>query len=194
MTLGMTQKEAEDYLKSIGITHEKTGLVDDEAIVVEQIPEFSIDIMKESKVETKGINKEGLALVEIYDKEDEAPRSSWYFRKITGLVEKPIGALKVHFAFPGMKMSIFEGDSKEAKGLVPENTPGSCVEGGKIGLTNMSKKNVGLIGVRFESNDEFGPTAEPFKATNIVGKIWTDLKPIEKIKEGELLYIQEYEE
>ena len=194
MTLGMTQKEAEDYLKSIGITHEKTGLVDDDGIVVEQIPEFSIDIMKESKIETKGINKEGLALVEIYDKEDEAPRSSWYFRKITGLVEKPIGALKVHFAFPGMKMSIFEGDSKEAKGLVPENTPGSCVEGGKIGLTNMSKKNVGLIGVRFESNDEFGPTAEPFKATNIVGKILTDLKPIEKIKEGELLYIQEYEE
>lgn len=194
MTLSMTQKEAGDYLKSIGVEHEKTGVVDDEAVVVEQIPEFSIDVMKVGKIETKGINKEDLALIEIYDKEDEAPRSSWYFEKVSGLVEKPIGALKVHFAFPGMKMSIFEGDGKEAKGLIPENTPGACVEAGKIGVTNMSKKNVGLIGIRFESNDEFGPTAEPFNATNIVGKIKTDLKPIEKIKEGELLYIQRYDE
>jgi len=194
MTLSMTQKEAEDYLKSIGVEHEKTGVVDDDGVVVEQIPEFSIDVMKVGKIETKGINKDDLALVEIYDKEDEAPRSSWYFKKVSGLVEKPIGALKVHFAFPGMKMSIFEGDGKEARGLIPENTPGACIEAGKIGVTNMSKKNVGLIGVRFENNDEFGPTAEPFKATNIIGKIKTDLKPIEKIKEGELLYIQKYNE
>lgn len=194
MTLAMTQKEAEDYLKSIGVVHEKIGVKDDDALVVEQDPEFSIDIIKEGKLTTKGINKEDLALIEIYDKENEAPRSSWYFKKITGLVEKPIGSLKVHFAFPGMKMSIFEGDAKEAKGLIPENTPEACVEAGKIGVTNMSKKNVGLIGVRFETNDEFGPTAEPFNATNIIGKIITDLTPIEKIKEGELLYIQKLNE
>lgn len=190
MTLGMTQKEAEDYLTSIGVDHEKTGVIDDNALIVEQIPEFSIDIIKKGSVKTKGIDKNSLALVELYDDNSEAPRSTWYFKKVTGLVEKPIGALKVHFAFPGMKMSIFEGDVKEAKGLIPENTPGACVESGKIGITNMSKKNVGLIGVRFESNDEFGPTAEPFTATNIVGKILTDLKYLEDIKEGELLYIK----
>ncbi|MBZ9571664.1 methanogenesis marker 3 protein [Methanobrevibacter sp. TMH8] len=194
MTLAMTQKETEDYLKSIGISHEKIGVIDDDGLVVEQNPEFSIDIIKEGKVTTKGINKEDLAIIEIYDNENEAPRSSWYFKKISGLVEKPIGALKVHFAFPGMKMSIFEGDSKEAKGLIPENIPGACVEAGKIGVTNMAKKNVGLIGVRFESNDEFGPTAEPFNATNIVGKIITDLNHIEELKEGELLYIKRSKE
>ena len=186
----MTQKEAEDYLKSIGVTHERVGVLDDDALIVEQEPKFSIEIIKEGKVKTKGINKDDLALIEIYDGEDEAPRSSWYFKKITGLVEKPIGILKVHFAFPGMKISIFEGDAKEAKGLVPENVPSACIEAGRIGITNMSKKNVGLIGVRFESNDEFGPTAEPFNATNIVGKITTDLKPLENLKEGEYLYIK----
>jgi putative methanogenesis marker protein 3 len=190
MTLSMTQKEAEVYLKSIGVSHNKTGVVDDDAIIVEQIPEFSIDIIKKGSVETKGINERDLALIELYDDPAEAPRSSWYFKKITGLVQKPIGVLKIHFAFPGMKMSIFEGDAKEAKGLIPENTPGTCVEAGKIGVTNMSKKNVGLIGVRFESNDEFGPTAEPFNATNIVGKINTDLTHLEKLKEGESLYIK----
>ncbi|RBQ23699.1 hypothetical protein ALNOE001_07640 [Candidatus Methanobinarius endosymbioticus] len=190
MTLSMTQKEAEDYLKTIGVEHKKTGVVEDDALIVEQIPEFSIDIIKKGSVETKGINEEDLALVKIYDKADEAPRSSWYFKKITGLVKKPIGVLKIHFAFPGMKMSIFEGDAKEAKGLIPENTPGVCVEAGKIGVTNMAKKNVGLIGVRFESNDEFGPTSEPFNATNIVGKILTDLNHLEKLKENELLYIK----
>lgn len=190
MTLSMTQKEAEDYLKSIGVTHERVGVLDDDALIVEQEPKFSIEIIKEGKVKTKGINKDDLALIEIYDGEDEAPRSSWYFKKITGLVEKPIGILKVHFAFPGMKISIFEGDAKEAKGLVPENVPSACIEAGRIGITNMSKKNVGLIGVRFESNDEFGPTAEPFNATNIVGKITTDLKPLENLKEGEYLYIK----
>lgn len=187
MTLGMTQKEAAAYLKSIGVAHEKTGVDNDNALIVEQIPEFSIDIIKKGSVKTKGIYKDFLALVELYD---EAPRSTWYFKKVTGLVEKPIGVLKVRFAFPGMKMSIFEGDVKESKGLIPENTPGTCVESGKIGITNMSKKNVGLIGVRFESNDEFGPTAEPFTATNIIGKILTDLKYLEDIKEGELLYIK----
>lgn len=190
MTLAMTQKEAEDYLKSMGVRHEKTGVVDDNALIVEQIPEFSIDIIKKGSVETKGIEDDALTLIELYDKDDEAPRSTWYFKKVTGLVEKPIGILKVHFTFPGMKMSIFEGDIKEVKGLIPENTPEACVEAGKIGITNMSKKNVGLIGVRFESNDEFGPTAEPFTATNIIGKILTDLKYLEDIKEGELIYIK----
>jgi len=188
MTLAMTQKEAEDYLNSIGIIQEKTGDIGDDGLIVEQNPELSIDILKEGKVETKGIKKEELVLIDLY--EDKAPRTTWYFKKISNLLEKPIGSLKVHFAFPGMKLSMFEGNGKEAKGLIPENNPIGCVEAGKIGVTNMSKKNVGLIGVRFENHDEFGPTAEPFNGTNIVGKIKIDLKPLEDIKEGELIYIK----
>jgi UPF0288 family protein (methanogenesis marker protein 3) len=55
----------------------------------------------------------------------------------------------------------------------------------------MIKKNVGLVGVRFESNSDFGPTAEPFEATNIIGKVVTDLELIGELKEGEILYVRE---
>ncbi len=190
MTLAMSQKQATDYLKSIGIKHQRLGVEDDDAFIVTQEPEFTLDIIKNDNVSTTGINKEDLTLIDIYDGDDEAPRSSWYFKKVTGLVEKPVGSLKVHFAFPGMKITMFEGDSNEAKGLIPENTPDDCVEIGEIGITNMSKKNVGLIGVRLEDHKEFGPTGEPFDSTNIIGKITSDLKVFENLKEGDLLYIQ----
>jgi putative methanogenesis marker protein 3 len=188
MTLAMSQREATNYLKSIGIKHKKTGITEDDAFIVAQEPEFTLDIINNGRITTKGISKEELTLIDIFD--TEAPRSSWYFKKITGLVEKPVGALKVYFAYPGMKMSMFEGDSKEAKGLIPENTPDGSVEAGEIGITNMSRKNVGLIGIRFENNNEFGPSGEPFESTNIVGKIKSDLKIFEKLEEGSLLYIQ----
>jgi putative methanogenesis marker protein 3 len=188
MTLAMSQKEATDYLKSIGIKHERKGNVADDAFIVAQKPEFTLNIIKNGSVTTNGINKEELTLIDVFD--NDAPRSSWYFKKITGLIEKPVGALKVYFAFPGMKVTMFEGDSKESKGLIPENTPDGFVEAGEIGITNMSRKNVGLIGIRFENNNEFGPTGEPFESTNIVGKIKTDLKIFENLEEGNLLYIQ----
>ncbi|MDR2966705.1 MAG: methanogenesis marker 3 protein [Methanobacteriaceae archaeon] len=188
MTLAMSQKEATDYLEAIGIKHERKGILDDDAFIVAQEPEFTLDIIKNGLLATKGIDKEELNSIEIFD--TKAPRSSWYLKKISGLIEKPVGALKVHFAFPGMKIIMFEGDSNEAKGLIPENPPDAPVEAGLIGITNMSKKNVGLIGIRFENHNEFGPTGEPFESTNIVGKIKNDLKIFEKLEEGSFLYIQ----
>ncbi|MDL2246376.1 methanogenesis marker 3 protein [Methanobrevibacter sp. OttesenSCG-928-K11] len=188
MALGTTQKETFQLLSSMGIEHIREGLVDDDAIVVEQDPLFTVDIIKNKKLKTKGIQKQDLGLIELTD---NAPRTKWYFKKITGLVENPVGRLKVHFAFPGMKLVMFEGNSKESKGLIPENSPSSCIESGIIGVTNMSRKNTGLIGVRFEENDEFGPTGEPFTGTNIVGKIKGNLEYIEKLKDGDILYVRE---
>jgi len=188
MTLAMSQKEAAEYLESHGIKHERDGILEDDGFIVAQEPEFTLDIMKEGKVKTLAIDKEELSFIDVFEK--EAPRSSWYFKKITGLIEKPVGALKVHFAFPGMKIVMFEGDSNEATGLIPENTPKDSVESGEIGITNMSKKNVGFIGIRFESHNEFGPSGEPFESTNIVGKIKNESKIIENLEEGNLLYIQ----
>ena len=189
MTLNKTQKEANDLLDSMGIEQIRDGFKDDDAIVVSQVPESTLDIIKEGKVTTTAYPEKDITIIELTDK---APRTDWYFRKLTGLVEKPIGQLKVHFAFPGMNMSIFEGDSKDAKGLIPENTPNvDTIDAGIIGVTNMVKKNVGLVGVRFEPNNDFGPTAEPFEATNIIGKVITDLELIGRLKEGEILYVRE---
>lgn len=186
MTLSMTQKDAEEHLSSRGIEQIREGLDDDNAIVVGQNPMFTTDIIKEKKVKTLGINKDEIIYIDI---DDNAPRSSWYFQKLTGLLDSPIGSLKVHFAFPGMKVMMFEGKSKEAKGLLPENTPPKCVIAGQIGITNMSRRHVGMVGVRFEDNDEFGPTGEPFGGTNIVGRVVKGLENLEKFKEGEIVYV-----
>ena len=186
MTLGMTQAEATAILDSLGIEHERVGSTDDDALIVEQTPLYSMDILKEGKLVTKGIPKENLCSI---DFTDEAPRSVWYFKKLSGLLENPIGSIKVHFAFPGMNMVIFEGDKESSKGLIPENSPSEIVYAGEIGITNMASKNVGLIGVRFEDNNEFGPTADSFNATNIIGKVDIDFEILGKLKEGEVLYV-----
>lgn len=186
MTLSMTQKEAEEYLSLRDIEQVREGLNDDDAVVVSQNPAFTTEIINARKVKTLGVHKNELIYIDITS---DAPKSSWYFQKITGLLDYPIGSLKVHFAFPGMKVMMFEGKSKEARGLIPENIPSNCVNAGQIGITNMSRRHAGMIGVRFEDNNEFGPTGEPFAGTNVVGHIVKGLENLEKFKEGETVYV-----
>lgn len=188
MLLNKTQKEATEILSAAGVEHMIDGLVDDDAIIVEQIPKHTIDILKEGQVITKAVKKEDLCTIKFVD---NAPRSVRYFKYISGLLENPIGKIKVHFAVPGMHIVIFEGDKKLAKGLIPENNPVEKVIRGQIGITNMASKSAGLIGIRFEDNLEFGPTAESFEATNIVGDITSDYDHLEQLKEGVVVYVTE---
>ena len=188
MLLNKTQKEATDMLSKVGVEHMIDGMVDDDAIIVEQTPKHTIDILKEGKVITKAINKGDLCTIKF---SDDAPRSVRYFKYISGLLENPIGKIKVHFAVPGMHIVIFEGNKKLAKGLIPENNPVDKVVRGQIGITNMASKSAGLIGIRFEDNSEFGPTAESFEATNIIGDITSDYDYLEKLKEGVEVYVTE---
>ena len=186
MTLSMTQSDAEEFLASNGVEQVREGLTDDDAIVVGQDPMFTMDIVGQKKLKTFAVPKENIIQMEF---DENAPRSSWYFKKITGLLDSPVGSLKVHFAFPGMKVMMFEGDSKQSKGLIPENVPLDCVKAGQIGLTNMSRRHIGMLGVRFEDNDEFGPTGEPFGGTNIVGNILRGMESLEKVKDGDIVYV-----
>ena len=188
MLLNKTQREATEILSQAGIEHMIDGLVDDDAIIVEQTPKHTIDILKEGNVITKAVSKEEICTIKFTD---NAPRSVRYFKFLSGLLENPVGKIKVHFAVPGMHIVIFEGDKKLAKGLVPENNPVDKVIRGQIGITNMASKSVGLIGIRFEDNVEFGPTAESFEATNIIGDITSDYDYIEKLKEGVVVYVTE---
>lgn len=188
MLLNKTQSEATKILSEAGVEHMIDGLIDDDAIVVEQIPKHTIDILKEGKVITKSIKKEDLCSIKFVD---NAPRSVRYFKLLSGLLENPIGQIKIHFAVPGMHIVIFEGDKKAAKGLVPENNPVDKVIRGQVGITNMASKSAGLIGIRFEDNAEFGPTAESFEATNIIGDITSDYDHLEKLKEGVVVYVTE---
>ena len=188
MLLNKTQSEATKILSEAGIEHMIDGLIDDDAIIVEQIPKHTIDILKEGQVITKSIKKEELCAIKFTE---DAPRSVKYFKFLSGLLENPIGKIKVHFSVPGMHIVIFEGDKNLAKGLIPENNPVDKVIRGQIGITNMSSKSAGLIGIRFEDNSEFGPTAENFGATNIIGDIVSDYDYLEKLKEGVVVYVTE---
>ncbi len=185
MLLNKTQKEASEILSQAGVEHMIDGLVDDDAVIVEQSPRHTIDILKEGRVITKAVKREDLCTVKFVD---NAPRSVRYFKYISGLLENPVGKIKVHFAVPGMHIVIFEGDKKLAKGLVPENNPVEKVIRGQIGITNMASKSAGLIGIRFEDNYDFGPTAENFEATNIIGDITSDYDHLEELKEGVEVY------
>ncbi len=186
MTLSMTQKEAEEFLKQNGVKQIREGLEDDHAVVVRQEPYFTMEIIDKGEVKTFGIPEEDIVHIEL---DDLSPRSAWYFQKITGLLDSPVGSLNVHFAFPGMKLVMFKSSPKESKGLIPENTPKDVVEAGQIGVTNMSRRHVGMVGVRFEDNNEFGPTGEPFQGTNIIGKVVRGLENLEKYKEGDTIYV-----
>ena len=188
MLLNKTQAEATKMLAEAGVEHLIDGLIDDDAVIVEQNPLHTIDILKEGKVITKAVNNEDICRIKFVD---NAPRSVRYFKLLSGLLENPVGQIKVHFSVPGMHIVIFEGDKKSAKGLIPENNPVDKVIRGQIGITNMSSKSAGLIGVRFEDNAEFGPTAETFGATNIIGDIVSDYDHLEKLKEGVVVYVTE---
>ena len=186
MTLSMTQKEAGELLKSRGIEQIREGYVDDDAVVVTQEPRYTMEIIDQKQVKTMGIPDDKIVYVDINEK---APRSSWYFKKITGLLDSPVGSLDVLFAFPGMKVMMFKGNPLESKNLIPENTPQGCVKAGEIGITNMSRRQIGVVGVRFENNNEFGPTGEPFQGTNIIGNIVKGIENLEKFKQGETVYV-----
>jgi putative methanogenesis marker protein 3 len=186
MTLSMTQKEAGELLKSRGIEHIKEGSLDDDAIVVLQEPKYTMQIIDQKQVKTVGIPDDQIVYIELTDK---APKSSWYFQKLTGLLDSPVGSLKVLFAYPGMNVMMFKGNPLESKTLIPENSPIGSVKAGQIGITNMSRRQIGVVGVRFENNEEFGPTGEPFEGTNIVGQIVKGIENLEKFKEGDTVYV-----
>jgi putative methanogenesis marker protein 3 len=187
MTLAMTQKEAEQFLSAQGVKQVRSGLDDDGAVVVRQEPHYTMEIIEKGEVTTFGVKEEDMVELELYE---EAPRSTWYFQKITGLLDAPVGSLKVNFAFPGMNLMMFHGDSREARGLIPENSPEGHAGAWEIGLTNMSRRHIGMLGIRFEDHDEFGPTGEPFQGTNILGKVIKGMENLKKFKEGETVYVR----
>ena len=160
MTLGMTQIDATKLLKTRGIEQIKDAIVvEDDAIIVKQDPKFTMEMINQKQVKTFGVTDDKIVYVEI---SDLAPKSSWYFQKITGLLDSPVGSLDVLFAFPGMKVIMFKGNQRESKNLIPENIPIKCVEAGQIGVTNMSRRQIGPIGVDLRITMNLDLHGEPF--------------------------------
>jgi len=193
MVIGMTQADGAKVLESFGLKQTRKGEVDDDAIIVEQEPELTMEALHEPEIETLGVRPEKINAIAIYD--DKAVQTARYIRKLTGLSHKPIGTLKVHFTFEDMPMTTFDGNYSEAGYLVPENEFKEMVLRGDLGVTNMSRPNRGLIGIRLQPSDEFGPTGEERYGTNLAGKVLSDLDTLMRdLKEGDIIYVREVRE
>ncbi|MCQ2056156.1 MAG: methanogenesis marker 3 protein [archaeon] len=189
LSIGMTQAEAEKFLKLRNIAQERTGDTSDDAIVVEQIPEITMNVLKAGKVETFGFPRDKIYGVKLNRK--KSPMSVHYFEKVTGLNHKPIGILTVFFSFEGMNMITFNGDNSRANDLYPDDPFNKCRRG-DIGLTNRARPQAGLIGIRLDDSSEYGPTGEEKYGTNIFGRFVGDLdKMVSETEDKSVIYIKE---
>lgn len=192
MVIGKTQKEAGEFLAHEKIKQIREGNRDDNAVVVDQIPVLTMEINESKVLRTVGVEEESIVEIDLF--EEEAPKSVWYFKKVTGLINRPIGHLKVYFTIPGM-LVLFQGNADEAGTLIPENLPKEEVKKGLLGVTNMSRPHHrGMMGIRLEDDKEYGPTGETFDGANIVLSI-SQLTPativfLNKLKEGDVIYVK----
>ena len=187
--VGMTQKEAEDMLRSFGITQERSGDISDGAVIVEQDPEWTMTAISEGKVTTTG--KPPSQIFGISFLREESPLSVHYLEKVSGLDHKPIGSFKVHFTFPDSPMVTFDGDQQRGKSLYPERDFRIC-QVGDLGITNQVRPYHGLIGIRLQESDEFGPTGEEAYGTNIAGRFEDELsRMLDGLEEGDMVYVRE---
>ncbi len=192
MVVGHTQKEAEAFFDQQDIEQVREGNQDDDAVVVDQVPALTMDIVNRGTVRTVGVGKEAVFEVSLFN--EEAPKTVWYFKKVTGLITRPIGNLKVHFSVPGM-LVLFQGNAGEAGTLVPENLPTEGTKVSMLGVTNMSRPSRGMMGIRFDESKEYGPTGETTNGANIVLS-FDSLTPektsfLSKLKEGDVIYVKE---
>jgi len=190
LAVGMTQAEGERFLADAGIKVRRTGDASDDAIVVEQSPERTLEALDAGEVELFGVPKDRVFKVKLTDKDRI---SAGYFRKVTGLSHKPVGILKVQFTFEGLPMVTFYGDEDRGKNLYPQD-PFKRVKRGDIGLTNQARPHRGLIGIRLEDSKDYGPTGEEGYGTNIAGRFEDDLDRLMKdLNEDDTIYITEEE-
>ncbi|MGQ9759781.1 MAG: methyl-coenzyme M reductase-associated protein Mmp3 [Candidatus Methanomethylicaceae archaeon] len=187
--LGNRQGDVGPLLEKHNIKHIRDGYASDDGIVVDHAPPTTLEIYQRREVKCKGLHRSQILRIRL-DK-DRAPASVKYFKKITGLDIKRVGSLEVFFWTKDVVL--FKGDEVLGKAIMPENIPKESVGAGTIGITNSVKRFAGMIGIRFSESDKFGPTAESFEGTNIIGKVLENLEVLKDLKEGKKVYIMEEE-
>ncbi|MCX8181966.1 MAG: methanogenesis marker 3 protein [Candidatus Methanomethyliaceae archaeon] len=185
--LGRSQGEVNKVLERIGIKHVREGYIDDDGIVVDHSPATTIEIYKQGIVRCTGLPHDQILKVRLY--ENSAPISVKYFRRVAGLDLRRVGRLDVFFSTKDVVL--FKGDESFGKSLMPENIPNEKVGAGEIGVTNSVKKFAGMVGIRLTESDKFGPTAESFDGTNIVGRVLENIALLKGLREGRRVYIME---
>ncbi len=188
LTIGMTQKAGMEYLSNFNIKQIRKGDISDDAIVVEQTPDRTMDALAAGSVETFAVTKDMIYKIEITATDKSTVN---FFKKVTGLNHKPIGSLKVQFSFEGAQMITFYGDDERGKTIHPQDLFKN-VKRGDIGVTNQVRPMRGLIGIRLEDSKSYGPTGEESYGTNILGKFLGDLnKMLKEADDEQFIYITE---
>ena len=188
LTVGMTQSAGEEYLAVAGIKQIRKGDLSDDAVVVEQVPERTMDVLAAGSVETFAVPRDRIYKIMITAKDDATVK---FFKRVTGLDHKSIGSAKVQFTFEGAQMITFHGDDERGKSLLPQEQFKS-VKRGDIGVTNQVRPMRGLLGIRLEDSKSYGPTGEEAYGTNIVGKFLGDLgKMLREAESDKPVYITE---
>lgn len=188
LAVGMTQSEGGDYLNALGIKQVRTGDMSDDAIVVEQTPERTMDALAVGSVETLAVPRDRIYRIEVTAEDRATVR---FFNRITGLDHKSIGSMKVQFTFEGAQMITFHGDEERGKTLLPQE-PFKEIKRGDIGVTNQVRPMRGLLGIRLEDSKSYGPTGEEAYGTNVVGRFLGNLDKMLGEAEGDQpIYITE---
>lgn len=181
--IGRNVKDAIDLCSKNNISLDYTNLEED-YIVVRQDPLYSFDILKKKSVKIEAVPEEKIANVVFYY--DKAPNTLKLFKKELGLDKYPIGILTVFFHYN--KMWLFKPNLTSL--ILPENKPSEKVLKGEIGVTNQAAKRMGMIGIKLDDDEKYGPSGETFQATNIIGKM-LDIDKLKDLKENDILYIRE---
>ncbi|KPV61785.1 MAG: hypothetical protein AOA66_1755 [Candidatus Bathyarchaeota archaeon BA2] len=189
MVVGMSQGQAANYLSQRRIRHIRVGDENDQAIIIEQRPKLTMEVKGQGSVVTLGVNPKFINHINMHD--EESPRSVLHFRMVADMIYSPIGKLHV-FENTGEALILSgPGNIKTIKSVSVETTPSNTVEEGTIGVTNSRKKLSGLIGIRLKASKTYGPTGEPFEATNIIGRIIGDLDLLKNKNAGDTIYFME---
>jgi putative methanogenesis marker protein 3 len=188
LLMGLRLSQALHTLKERDIQTEVDGPEGEDAVVVNQEPGTTMDIIKNKKVKLTTIPAKRLVAIELYY--ENAPKTLDYFRHVTGLKERPVGPLPIYFVYENTVLFKPEIEAISYKELLPENKPTENVPAGSIGVSNQVARKIGLIGVRLVDDKRYGPSGEKFEATNIIGRVLEPEK-LKDVSEGETVYVLE---
>jgi len=188
MLHGKSFPEAEEEMALYGVNLIREGDTNDEALIVAQDPDATIEILQEGTVRATGVDDSKIVSIELYD--DAAPTTLDFFRHAIGLQFRPVGVLPLIMMYENTYIFKAEKPAEKYKEILPENTPKTKVVAGEIGVTNQAAKRAGMVGVKTKDDDLFGPTGEKFISTNIIGRI-LDMEKLQHFKEGDKIYVIE---
>lgn len=190
MFLGLTIEQSKALAMERGFTLEIDGYEGEDAIVVEQQPETTIEIVQGKHASVLCIPPQLLVHIKFYY--DKAPATIEFVKHALRLKQRPVGPLPVYFNYENTVLFKTIKRAEKYKELMPENIPSQKVEACEVGVTNQASKQYGIIGVKTIDDERYGPTGEKFYATNIIGKVM-DPEKLGDLKQGDIIYVMEAE-